>query len=198
MGHGQNAENKDLGLGWLYYALARIHTPTTAICIGSWRGFVPILLGRAIKDNNNGGRVIFIDPSLADDHWQDPDRTQEWFSKFELSNIEHHRMTTQEFVLTDHFRELSAIDLLFIDGMHTAEQARFDYESFDGKMNDQSIALFHDSFKKRYSRIYDQDNPYLHTVTDYINELDSRNDLQVMDFPLASSVTLVRKNLRHG
>ena len=67
MGHGQDAASQSLGLGWLYYGLARAMRPRTVVVIGSWRGFVPIVLGRALADNGDGGRVIFIDPSLVDD-----------------------------------------------------------------------------------------------------------------------------------
>ena len=51
MGHNQRAEDLNLGLGWLYYGLARLIHPKSAVVIGSYRGFVPLLLGRALRDN---------------------------------------------------------------------------------------------------------------------------------------------------
>jgi hypothetical protein len=70
-GHFQRVADKNLGLGWIYYALARVLRPATAVVIGSYRGFVPLVLGKALQDNG-GGEVIFVDPSLVDDFWKDP------------------------------------------------------------------------------------------------------------------------------
>ena len=47
MGHGQRAEDGNLGLGWMYYALARVLRPALAVVIGSYRGFVPLILAHA-------------------------------------------------------------------------------------------------------------------------------------------------------
>ena len=193
MGHGQNMEKRSLGLGWLYYALVRVEKPRSIVCIGSWRGFVPIVMAQALVDNGDGGRLAFIDPSLVDNHWKQPSETKAWFSGFGLDNIDHHCMTTQEFVKSEAYGEIKQVDMLFVDGMHTAEQARFDHMAFDRKLVPDGIVMFHDSVRRRKSRIYDRDNPYEHTVVDYVNELKQRKYLQIMDFPLASSVTVVRK-----
>ena len=50
MGHGQRARDANLGLGWAYYALARILRPRTAVVIGSYRGFVPMVIARALPE----------------------------------------------------------------------------------------------------------------------------------------------------
>ncbi len=113
MGHGQRAQDQNLGLGWLYYALGRTVRPRRVVCIGSWRGFVPIVFGQALRDNGEGGCVTFIDPSLVDDFWTDPQRTAQWFGSFGLDNVEHHRVTTQQFVETDACRSLGEVGLLF-------------------------------------------------------------------------------------
>jgi predicted O-methyltransferase YrrM len=193
MGHAQRADDRNLGLGWLYYALARMVRPARAVCIGSWRGFVPIVLGQALRDNGEGGRVTFIDPSLVDDFWADPERTREWFASFGLDNVEHHCLTTQAFVAADVYRSHGPVGLLFVDGYHTAEQARFDHEAFAGLLTDDAAVLFHDSVRPRSSVMYGEDKCYVHTVHRYIDELKRRPDLQVMDFPLGSGVTLVRR-----
>jgi len=49
---------------------------------------------------------------------------------FGLDNVQHHLHTTQEFVTTAESGSLTDIGLLFIDGYHSAEQARFDYRAF--------------------------------------------------------------------
>jgi hypothetical protein len=41
MGHLQRVEDANLGLGWIYYGLARVIRPKQVVVIGSYRGFVP-------------------------------------------------------------------------------------------------------------------------------------------------------------
>ena len=64
MGHNQRAEDLNLGLGWLYYGFARLIRPSQAVVIGSWRGFVPLVIAKACQDNLEPCAVHFIDPSL--------------------------------------------------------------------------------------------------------------------------------------
>jgi predicted O-methyltransferase YrrM len=193
MGHAQRLADDNLGMGWLYYALARLVRPARVVCIGSWRGFVPIVLGQALKDNGEGGRITFIDPSLVDDFWADPRRTCAWFESFGLDNVDHHRLTTQEFVATDAYRNLGPIGLLFVDGYHSAEQARFDHEMFATLLTDDAFVLFHDSIRAKSSKMYGEDKRYVHSVHLYMDELKRHPRLQVMDFPFDSGLTLVRR-----
>ena len=90
MGHNQRAADLNLGLGWLYYGLARVIRPARAVVIGSWRGFVPLIVGRALQDNLEGGEVTFIDPSLVDDFWQDAGAVSRYFARLSVRNIRHH------------------------------------------------------------------------------------------------------------
>ena len=82
MGHLQRVEDANLGLGWIYYGLARVIRPKQVVVIGSYRGFVPLVLGKALADNLDGGRVIFIDPSFVDDFWKDPQSVRAHFAHF--------------------------------------------------------------------------------------------------------------------
>jgi hypothetical protein len=106
MGHGQRAEDKNLGMGWMYYALARMYRPATVVCIGSWRGFVPMMFARGMQDNAQAGTVHFVDPGMVDDHWQSPESVSEWFDHHDVNNITHHKKTTQQFVETNIYRNL--------------------------------------------------------------------------------------------
>ncbi len=193
MGHGQRRDDRNLGLGWLYYALARIHRPRTVVVIGSYRGFVPLIFARALQDNLEGGTVHFIDPSLVDDFWKDAAAVQRYFRSFGSANIHHHLMTTQEFVASDTFRELGPVDMLFVDGYHSEEQARFDYEAFQDRLTPDSIVLFHDSTEIKPSGIYGKDRVYDIRVKCFIDALKSDPRLQVFDLPVAQGVTLVRR-----
>jgi predicted O-methyltransferase YrrM len=193
MGHLQRVEDRNLGLGWLYYALARILRPAHVVVIGSHRGFVPLVLARALHDNLERGEVTFIDPSLVDDFWTDPARVNEYFAGFGTTNIRHHKLTTQQFVDSAVYRDLPRVGLLFVDGYHSAEQARFDHEAFRNRMTADGLVLFHDSTNRKSTRMYGPEGRYEYSVTDYMNELKADAAWQVFDLPFGAGVTLVRR-----
>jgi predicted O-methyltransferase YrrM len=193
MGHAQRAEDANLGLGWIYYALGRAMRPALAVVIGSWRGFVPLTIARSMTDNTEGGKVVFIDPSLVDDHWKDPAQVARHFASFGAPNVEHHCMTTQQFALSEAYRQLGQVDLLFVDGYHTSEQARFDHETFEPLLSPSALVLFHDTAVRHVSRLYGQDKAYEKNVAEYTDSLKARPDLDVFDLPIGAGLTLVRR-----
>ncbi len=194
MGHLQRASDLNLGLGWLYYGLARTVRSKTAVVIGSFRGFVPLVLGRALADNKEGGEVIFIDPSFVDDFWKDPVAVRDHFARRGVTNIRHFLMTTQEFVASDHYRSLPPLGIVFIDGHHSEEQARFDFETFEGRLEPGGVALFHDTGWNRVSRMHGPERTYQHRVKDYVDRLKGNPRYQVLDLPYGDGVTLVRSS----
>jgi predicted O-methyltransferase YrrM len=193
MGHDQCAEDSNLGLGWLYYSIARILRPSRVVVIGSFRGFAPVVFGKALADNRQGGDVWFIDPSMVDDFWKDSQGVQQHFRNLAVCNIRHFLMTTQEFVASEHYGSLAEVGIVFIDGYHSEEQSLFDYQAFEPKLSPNGFALFHDSLTIRTSRMYGQDCPYEHRVKLVIDTLKRNPKLQVFDFPFGDGVTLVRK-----
>jgi len=193
MGHAQRVEDLNLGLGWLYYGLARVLRPAVVVVIGSYRGFVPMVLGKALADNGEDGRVHFIDPSYVDDFWKDAAAVHAHFARHELSNIQHYLMTTQQFVESTAYRELGAPGIVFIDGYHTEEQVRFDYESFRDRLGSDGVTLFHDSRYVKPSRMYGPDRIYTRTVKFFIDQLKQDPALQVFDLPFGDGLTLVRR-----
>lgn len=194
MGHGQRAEDLNLGLGWLYYALARVVRPRHAVVIGSHRGYVPLVIARALQDNLEPGEVTFIDPSLVDSFWADPEAVRRYFVEHGADNIRHFRMTTQEFVETEAYRTLEEVGLVFIDGYHSEEQARLDYGAFEGRLGPRGFALFHDSMVVRDDKVYGAEKAYEMRVKYFMDQLKADSRLQVMDLPFGvSGLTLVRK-----
>ncbi|MCW5891166.1 MAG: class I SAM-dependent methyltransferase [bacterium] len=194
MGHLQRAADANLGLGWIYYALGRALRPTTAVVVGSWRGFVPLILGKALADNVESGTVWFVDPSLADDFWTDPGDVDRHFRRFGVDNVRHLRMTTQEFVTSDAYAALPPPGLVFIDGLHTAEQAAFDWEAFAPRLAPGAVVCFHDSRSEKTSPMYGPDRAYRCSVGTFLATLRARPDLQVFDLPLGPGLTLVRRH----
>jgi predicted O-methyltransferase YrrM len=193
MGHLQTVADANLGLGWIYYALARVIRPKTAVVVGSYRGFVPLVLGKALTDNLDGGRVVFIDPSLVDDFWKDARKVREHFERFEVTNIEHHLMTTEEFIQSEAYASLGALGIVFIDGYHSEEAARFDYNAFEHLVTQQGVILLHDTIACTVSRMYGADRAYEKRVKAFVDMLKRDTGLQVFDLPFDQGVTLIRK-----
>jgi len=194
MGHCQSADDLNLGMGWLYYGFTRLLRPKKIVVIGSWRGFSPLVFARALADNAENGEVHFIDPSLADDFWKEADRVNEYFNGYGAGNIRHYLMTTQEFVESDVYKTLDDIGIVFIDGLHTKEQAKFDYEAFKDKLSDHGIIMFHDSINlKEVTWLYSDELRYTRSVKLFIDELKADTELQTFDLPFANGLTLARK-----
>lgn len=192
-GHCQSSDDDNLGMGWLYYGFTRLIRPANVVVIGSWRGFSPIVFAKALNDNGDGGQVIFIDPSLVDDFWTDPRQVDAHFRRFEIDNIRHFLMTTQEFTGSPEYNLLKDVGIVFIDGYHSEEQAGFDFEAFEKKVSTGGLILFHDSVEESTTPIYGQDKVYRRRVKCFVDRLKKRTDLQIMDLPYAKGLSLVRK-----
>lgn len=192
MGHCQRRDDLNLGMGWLYYGLARLIRPRNAVVIGSYRGFTPLVIAKALAENVEDGAVHFIEPSLVDDFWKDVERVTHHFEEHGISNVVHHPLTTQDFAESETYGALEDVGLLLIDGYHTADQARFDYQAFAPKLTANAVTLFHDSVVDYDSRIYGEDRRYRYSVSQFMDELKADPSLQVFDLPFAFGLTLVR------
>lgn len=192
MGHHQRLADHNLGLGEIYHALARLLRPSTAVVIGSWRGFAPAVIANALRENGEGGGVVFIDPSFVDDFWMEAGKVAAHFRDLGTPNVRHFCCTTQEFVATEAYAELRDIGLLMIDGLHTAEQARFDYLAFLDKLTDQAVTVFHDSVQRRRGRIYGEEVRYEYTVCLLMERLRNDPGLELFTLPFDSGATFVR------
>jgi predicted O-methyltransferase YrrM len=193
MGHNQKRRDLNLGLGWLYYSMARILRPQTVVVIGSYRGFVPLVIGKALSDNDENATVLFIDPSLVDDFWKEPHAVAEHFQRFGLTNVEHFLMTTQQFVNTPTYRNLTEVGLVFVDGYHSQEQVQFDYEAFESLLAPRGTMLFHDSMLVRQSPIYGPDRVYETRVKFFLQTLSQNPNLELFTLPFGSGLTMLRK-----
>jgi predicted O-methyltransferase YrrM len=193
MGHAQRKEDLNLGLGWIYYGLARLARPQRVVVIGSCRGFAPMVFARGLADNGEGGRVAFIDPSMVDGFWKDSADVKAHFAAFGVDNVDHHCRTTEEFVDSPEWRELRDVGILLVDGYHSEEQARFDHNAFIPVLAAGAYVLFHDSVRERISRIYGDDRPYVHTVKRYIDTLRADPAWEVLELPFGDGLCIVRR-----
>jgi predicted O-methyltransferase YrrM len=149
------------GLGdsaWVLYGLTRAMKPTTAVEIGSARGKSACFVGRALKDNGHG-RLYAIDPH-AQTAWNDVDSVDTYEvlrANLRRAKVDGHveiMRATSDIVAGSWNRP---IDLIFIDGDHSYEGVRRDWELFSPFLTSFSTAVFHDTIwdlrpDPRYSR----------------------------------------------
>jgi predicted O-methyltransferase YrrM len=195
MGHQQRAADGNLGWGWLYYALARMMRPRQIVVIGSWRGFVPTVFARGLADNQEAGEVLFIDPSFVDNFWADADAVRRHFDDLGAARVRHVRATTREFVESEAYRELASVGVVFIDGHHSYEQTRYDFDAFEPKLAPDGVILLHDSARADVSLMYGDGAAYAYGVKYLVDDLRLRPDLTVFEFTAAPGVALVGRRV---
>ncbi len=137
------------GLGdsaWLLYGIVRSMKPETCVEIGSARGKSACYVGLALRDNGRG-RLYAIDPHSPTD-WNDSDSVDS-FEIFRQNvawigvgdQIEMIRTTSEEAARGWN----RPIDLLFIDGDHSYEGVKRDWEMFSPFLSPFGVAMFHDT-----------------------------------------------------
>lgn len=149
------------GLGdsvWLLYGLARSLKPEVCVEIGSARGKSACHVGLALRENGKG-KLWAIDPHRATD-WNDAGSVD----SYEAMRANVRRAGLGEWV--EIVREDSAnaggawsrpIDLLFIDGDHSYDGVKADWDAFARHVRPFGFVVFHDTLwdlrpDPRYSR----------------------------------------------
>ncbi len=137
------------GLGdsaWLLYGLCRSMKPSVCVEIGSARGKSAWLVGKALKENGSG-RLYAIDPHIRT-NWND----SESVDTYELMRVNLERLGVQDVVTIVRKTSIEAlagwsepIDLMFIDGDHSYEGVKADWEGFKPFMKSFGLVIFHDT-----------------------------------------------------
>jgi hypothetical protein len=199
LGHNEDAGSLNLGFGFLYYGLVRTLRPRHVLVIGSGFGFSVVCLALGLKDNGDGGRLSFVDPSYSvlkhgplhtiggTAQWDDPQKVQARFARFGVENqVTHHKLMSAEFFATE-AKRLPSIDLAFIDGSHAYADVRRDF-----------LSTLHHTHRNSYL--------WLHDTNIYVRELvrhagvkrwlkviaKEKEHFELIDFPFSSGVALVR------
>lgn len=177
----------DLGLGFVYYALARVLKPEQVVVVGSYRGFSVVCTALGLVHNRKG-RLHFVDAAVVDDFWTDPARVRRHFQSLGIrSRVTLHQMTTRRWLetLPRGGRGRPFIDLLLLDGDHSFRGASFDYRRLSRLVKAGGYICLHDSFVGGVGLTE-------WAVADFLSTLDV--DLfEALTFEVAQGLTVIKK-----
>jgi predicted O-methyltransferase YrrM len=137
------------GLGesaWLLYGLARSLKPRVCVEIGSAQGKSACYIGAALRENGFG-KLYAIDPHTVTD-WNDADAVDSY--RIITHNIKRIGVGDHVEIVRESSAEVAKrwdrpIDLLFIDGDHSYDGVRHDWEAFSGFLTEFGVTIFHDT-----------------------------------------------------
>ncbi|MSP19578.1 MAG: class I SAM-dependent methyltransferase [Bdellovibrionales bacterium] len=139
------ASGLDAG-GYLLYGLGRSLRPKVCVEIGSARGLSACLIGQALKENGSG-KLYAIDPHEPTG-WNDGNSVDSY--SLMIANLERFGISSYVEIVRDYSTNIGKtwdkeIDLLFIDGDHSYEGVKADWEVFSPHVSKFGIVVFHDT-----------------------------------------------------
>lgn len=126
--------------GHANYSIVRLLRPSNAIEIGCYNGASSICIAQALRDNKSGGHLHCIE---LDEH--NIMVTREHLKEAGLVDLVtlYHTNSHDESVA----RRLPQCEFIFVDGDHTYEGAKRDFEVYSKKLVPRGIMLYHDTTK---------------------------------------------------
>jgi predicted O-methyltransferase YrrM len=186
------------GLGdsaWVLYSLAKSLKPEVCVEIGSARGKSACFVGLALAENTKG-KIYAIDPHTKTT-WNDDDSVdtidiiRRNIALLDLEDRVEIVRKTSEDAAQDWNRK---IDLLFIDGDHSYDGVRRDWELFSPHLSEFGVAVFHDTAWDIDPISWSQYNREDMGVPRFVEEL-RRTGYPVMTFPKDCGVSLVQPRI---
>jgi hypothetical protein len=199
LGHHEDADNLNLGFGFLYYGVVRAIRPKHILVIGSGFGFSVVCLALGLRDNGKGS-LSFVDPSYdvlkhgpfktigGRGRWSSPETVAQHFGSFAVDHIiTHHKLRTDEFFPQYERLGLPKLDMAFIDGNHSFETVRYDFMEILKQSGKNAYIFLHDT------NIYFREAIGNSGVKRWLNVIkENGNHFEVINFPFSSGVAMVR------
>jgi len=151
--HKMDVNTGNLGYGWIHYGLIRVIRAKNVLCIGSRYGYIPAVCAMACKDNQFG-QVDFVDAGFDMDDFEGPGdhwggvgfwkkcNAKKYFEKFGLEkNIDLKVMKSVEYEKLNKGKKYGYIH---IDGDHSYEGVKSDFEMFWPKLEKGGFLAIHD------------------------------------------------------
>lgn len=120
--------------GMLIYSLVRHYKIKTYLEIGFGRGYSAFCAAKAMEEDGIDGKIVTIDPNFDRNHLQILSKIfpKSWFEKIEFLQARSE----------DALPTLDKFDMIYIDGDHTYEAVKKDWELCKDKWN--KVVLFDD------------------------------------------------------
>ena len=128
------------------YDLIEAHRPGTVVELGTYNGLSFFTFCQSMQEHDIEGMCYAVDTWEGDDHTGDYDNSI--LNEVRSHAREHYRGFT--YLMQMYFNEAlthfedESIDLLHIDGLHTFEAVKEDFENWYPKVAPGGIILFHD------------------------------------------------------
>jgi hypothetical protein len=145
-----NATAASLGFGAIHYGLVANLKPSRALVVGSRHGYIPAIIALTMKMNGNG-TVDFVDANYSDavhgfgaayggvGRWDAG--AGDTFAAFGLgAQINVHIMRSSDFFDTC----ACTFQYVYLDGDHSYEGCRFDFEQAAARTEDGGLIVLHD------------------------------------------------------
>jgi hypothetical protein len=218
--HG--ATDKYMGDGLVVYSIIQYMKAKNCVCIGSGGGYIPRIMTQARidlyeqeifegnKDYNWGdiGATYLVDPCNGVGGDSDVNDEKSFYrTHFYPRFIKE----TSEKAFYDFFvAQDIKIDVLFIDGDHTYEGVKKDFDLYSTILNDDGIIFIHDTderFEKELIVSEDAKKDYHKfdgpsKLIKYIEKDDNWNIINLFNFkkvknkPSSSGITIINKNIK--